>query len=88
MHPQDMERIIAALTADRLRTAILELSQRPDATCRDTVGVAAIARRLAEEAAPGGEKVTWPWEQYLRFSKALRLALADVPGLRYVEAEP
>ncbi|NLS76926.1 MAG: hypothetical protein GXY76_06665 [Chloroflexi bacterium] len=88
MHPQDLERIIAALSTERLRAAILALAQRPEAAGRDAVGVAAIANRLAAELAQDRERATWPWEQYLRFSQALRRALAGAPGMRYVEAEP
>jgi len=88
MRQETMEQVLISLTPARLRDIILELAQPAGEAPRDSVGVAALAKRLAKDCAPDDEPFAWTWEQSLGFGAALRRALANVPGMRYVESEP
>ncbi len=79
-----VERILASLTPESLRQVILELSakQAPD---DPGVMIPAIVDALAqgEGLGEGAES----WEAYLKLKEAIRNAVGQIPGMRYVEVD-
>lgn len=78
------EQIVASLTPDKLRGLVLELSKTQP---KDDPGI--MVNRIIDALTQGQDIGTGSegWESFLRLQQAVRDTVAQVPGLRYMEAD-
>lgn len=80
----EMAELLAELTGDTLRSAIEALAARQPAAQRDSVMLNALWDALVgQELEPGARG----WGDYLAFKQAIVRLTAEIPGLRFVEAD-
>ena len=79
-----VERIVASLTPGRLRQIVLELAKTQPA---DDPGV--MVNRIIDTVTQGEDVGTGSegWQAFLRLQQAIRDTVAQIPGLKYVEAD-
>jgi hypothetical protein len=83
MDAQTLEHILAAITPERMRDLIaLTVAQGNEV---QSVGLAPIIRMLTAECDLGVGEGRWLALQQLR--QAIQRAVAQIPGMRYVEGE-
>ena len=78
------EQIVAALTPGKLRQTILELARNQPP---DDQGV--MVNRIIDTLTRGEDLGTGSegWEGFLRLQHAVRDTVAQIPGMRYIEAD-
>ena len=82
---EELQRVLARLTAPALQELVLDLarSQPPDA--RSSVSLQFIVERLAQGTSIGiGAE---GWDAQLRLQEAIRETVATIPGMKYVEGD-
>jgi len=80
-----LARVLSELTPERLRGLLLGLAARQSAALRSSVALPAILEALGGglnlDDGPEG------WRTQLALRRAIREAVAQIPGMRYVEGD-
>lgn len=86
MNAERLERILAAITPDRLRETILGIAEGQAPDNRTGVGIGAIVDAVTggEDLGSGAER----WRAYERIRGAITAALGEIPDMRYVASSP
>ena len=85
MDKQGLEQVLAALSPGRLRGIILELAstQAPDDREGVTIGAIMDALTGVQDLGSGPEG----WEAFLKLREAVKATVAQIPGMKYIEAD-
>jgi hypothetical protein len=80
-----VEQILAALSPGHLREIILRISQGQAPDNREGVGIGPILDALTgvKDLGAGPEG----WEAFLKLREAIKATVAQIPGMKYIEAD-